>query len=482
MVTSYRVELAKTGRSGCRDTHCQKANVKIEKGDLRFGTLVEIKGQQSWFWKHWGCVTPKQLFNWKDVCGGDPALMDGLDELEPSLQEKVKRAVETLQIAPEDSLVVVARFKHHENDGDGQSSNPSPKKVKSYTALQDYGEAFMDEEANAPSNSNSPRVSTSTGRLQATKSTPDLRKSNDDGKGGKTSIKEKRGRGRPPLPEEIRANRDAKIQEQKSGRGRGRPPLTDEMRVARDAAIQEQNTGRGRGRPKKIHPGDNVYSEGSAPEVGSPLPTAPAKKKHPAHTIGVPSPAASTKGGRSKPTTATTTARSSAVNTPRVSGESTRATAGRASTRASAATSKSHSATDARSNNNSKSSLLNKVDTQGRTRKDHKPTKSSPLTNAESTEEEQKEADTEKRGTKRKKTAVQKVWTPVQKALATGFNWFWHEGSDEYYAMKMASYSTPNVSRGQKLHHSPSNISIPQKLRHYSSNLSRVSQKQKSHL
>ena len=53
MPTVYRVEEASSGRAVCRNTDSKTNNVKIEKGELRFGTLIEIHEHQSWQWKHW---------------------------------------------------------------------------------------------------------------------------------------------------------------------------------------------------------------------------------------------------------------------------------------------------------------------------------------------------------------------------------------------------------------------------------------------
>lgn len=35
------------------ETACKKANAKLQKGEPRFGTWVEIKEHGSWRWKHW---------------------------------------------------------------------------------------------------------------------------------------------------------------------------------------------------------------------------------------------------------------------------------------------------------------------------------------------------------------------------------------------------------------------------------------------
>jgi len=45
--------MARSGRAMCQNTECKHNNVKIEKGELRMGTLVTIKDQTTWKWKHW---------------------------------------------------------------------------------------------------------------------------------------------------------------------------------------------------------------------------------------------------------------------------------------------------------------------------------------------------------------------------------------------------------------------------------------------
>ena len=48
---AYKVELASTGRAGCRKDGCP---TKILKGELRVGFLVDFDGEhQSWKYKHW---------------------------------------------------------------------------------------------------------------------------------------------------------------------------------------------------------------------------------------------------------------------------------------------------------------------------------------------------------------------------------------------------------------------------------------------
>ncbi|KAK7952271.1 uncharacterized protein PG986_007999 [Apiospora aurea] len=112
---AYRVELAPTGWTVCHDSQCQRFEYKIPQGALRFGTWVDLPfmccGQ--WKWKHWGCVSGKQLQNLQaaiynsDGAGGDVydwAKIEGFDELAefPELQARVRRVVAQGHIDDED--------------------------------------------------------------------------------------------------------------------------------------------------------------------------------------------------------------------------------------------------------------------------------------------------------------------------------------------------------------------------------------------
>jgi serine/threonine-protein kinase ATR len=122
----YRIEVSPNNRAGCKDKVCKEAGVKITKGEIRFGSWVEIKEHGSWAWKHWGCVSGAQMLNLHEFCDkGDGTfdfdLIDGYDEMRqvgptppccvlaltcpsthPELQEKVRRCVEQSHIDPED--------------------------------------------------------------------------------------------------------------------------------------------------------------------------------------------------------------------------------------------------------------------------------------------------------------------------------------------------------------------------------------------
>ncbi|OTA05697.1 hypothetical protein A9Z42_0063910 [Trichoderma parareesei] len=104
----YRIEVSPNKRAGCTDTVCKQGEVKIQKGELRFGSWTVIKEHGSWRWKHWGCVSGSQLVNLQEACGGDHDnldfdAIDGFDELQDEeLKEKVKRCVRQGHIDPED--------------------------------------------------------------------------------------------------------------------------------------------------------------------------------------------------------------------------------------------------------------------------------------------------------------------------------------------------------------------------------------------
>ncbi|KAJ6780883.1 hypothetical protein PWT90_01925 [Aphanocladium album] len=119
------LEISPNNRAGCKDTVCKKDAVKITKGEIRFGTWVEIEERGSWSWKHWGCVSGDQMQRLHDQCAkGDDEWdfdeIDGYDELEANdeVQEKVRRCVKQAHIDAED-------FK-----GDPEKNKPGVKGIR----------------------------------------------------------------------------------------------------------------------------------------------------------------------------------------------------------------------------------------------------------------------------------------------------------------------------------------------------------------
>lgn len=47
------LEMSKGARAGCKNKECLENGVKIQKGELRFGTQVEFQEHQTWHWRHW---------------------------------------------------------------------------------------------------------------------------------------------------------------------------------------------------------------------------------------------------------------------------------------------------------------------------------------------------------------------------------------------------------------------------------------------
>ncbi|POS80812.1 protein kinase rad3 [Diaporthe helianthi] len=106
---TYRIEISPNNRAGCQDTLHKKEGVKIMKGEPRFGSWLEIGDHGSWRWKHWGCVSGKQLQNLReDICKGDNSydfdMIDGYDEINdhPEVQAKIRTAMIEGKIADED--------------------------------------------------------------------------------------------------------------------------------------------------------------------------------------------------------------------------------------------------------------------------------------------------------------------------------------------------------------------------------------------
>ncbi|KAI9790937.1 MAG: hypothetical protein M1833_001736 [Piccolia ochrophora] len=99
----YRVELSPNNRAGCKNKLCKDQGVKILKGEIRFATWVEIAERGgSWQYRHWGCVTPKQLDHLKGAIEGNFELFDGYDELPANEQAKMRRVLEQGHVDDED--------------------------------------------------------------------------------------------------------------------------------------------------------------------------------------------------------------------------------------------------------------------------------------------------------------------------------------------------------------------------------------------
>ncbi|GAD96752.1 hypothetical protein AOR_1_1440194 [Paecilomyces variotii No. 5] len=102
---TYRLEEASTGRAGCQNKECKDQKIKIAKGEFRLGTWVDNERFQSFFWRHWGCVTPKIVASLKetlDEANGDYSAVDGYDGISSENQAKVREAVEQGHVSDSD--------------------------------------------------------------------------------------------------------------------------------------------------------------------------------------------------------------------------------------------------------------------------------------------------------------------------------------------------------------------------------------------
>jgi hypothetical protein len=115
----------------------------IAKGELRFGSLVDFKGNTSLYvslpcslhvadaffrsaWRHWGCVTSKIISNMK-VQFEDPADLDGFEDLNDDDQERIRKAYEDGHVADED-VPESARKPEADVDDDDEEDDEKPKK------------------------------------------------------------------------------------------------------------------------------------------------------------------------------------------------------------------------------------------------------------------------------------------------------------------------------------------------------------------
>ncbi|ETN44166.1 uncharacterized protein HMPREF1541_10716 [Cyphellophora europaea CBS 101466] len=142
---TYRFEQAKTARAVCRNTACKKAEIKIQKGELRMGTLVTIKDHTSWHWKHWGCVTPLQIENLQYMLEGldlekddEMEVIDGWEDLTPENQEKLRQAIR------------VGHIDDSEWRGDPEFNRPGMKGINRRTPKKSPTKEDATEEAVGP--------------------------------------------------------------------------------------------------------------------------------------------------------------------------------------------------------------------------------------------------------------------------------------------------------------------------------------------
>jgi len=146
----YRVEVTKQGRAGCKGPKpCN--GTKIQKGELRVGTFVQIPSgggetRDSWQWRHWGCVTKKVLANLMN--SGPLEDLDGFEDIGDEYQEKMRKAWENGEVAPDDIPESAKKPKEGE-DTEAVGSSSSPVKDKK-AVKKKSAKAADDEEEPKP--------------------------------------------------------------------------------------------------------------------------------------------------------------------------------------------------------------------------------------------------------------------------------------------------------------------------------------------
>jgi len=119
----YRVEEASSGRAKCKGPKpCN--GTPIGKGELRLGSLVDFRGNNSWAWRRWGCTTKKIIENMKKSFESASEL-DGFDEISEANQEKLTAAWESGEVADED---IPESARKPEKDDEEEEETAKPKK------------------------------------------------------------------------------------------------------------------------------------------------------------------------------------------------------------------------------------------------------------------------------------------------------------------------------------------------------------------
>ncbi|CCM01220.1 uncharacterized protein FIBRA_03268 [Fibroporia radiculosa] len=125
--TGYRLEYSSSSKAKCNGPKPCKGT-KIEKEELRFGTLVDIKGNTSFSWRHWGCVTRQIIVNAKKSFD-DAEDLDGFEELTEEDQEKIRKAWAEGQVADEDIPDSARKPEGEDAEDDEDEGRPKKKKA-----------------------------------------------------------------------------------------------------------------------------------------------------------------------------------------------------------------------------------------------------------------------------------------------------------------------------------------------------------------
>lgn len=120
----YRVEYASSARSKCKGPKpC--SGTAILKGEMRLGSVIDVRGATSYVWRHWGCVTPKIISNIKNSVG-DVEDLDGFDDLKDDDKDRLRHAFEEGKVADAD-IPATAR-KPADEEGEKSKKKRAPAK------------------------------------------------------------------------------------------------------------------------------------------------------------------------------------------------------------------------------------------------------------------------------------------------------------------------------------------------------------------
>lgn len=134
----YKIEYSPNNRAACKGPKPCKGT-KLSTGEMRLGTVNEVKGHISWAYRHYGCTTSTVFNNMKKAYGA-ASEVEGFDQLKPEDQEKFTKAWDKGEVEPED---VPASAKAAEGE-EAPKKKPSRPRKKQKTS--DYGDDDDDEE------------------------------------------------------------------------------------------------------------------------------------------------------------------------------------------------------------------------------------------------------------------------------------------------------------------------------------------------
>ncbi|KAF9480965.1 zf-PARP-domain-containing protein [Pholiota conissans] len=139
--SGYRIEYATSNRAKCKGPKpC--GGTPITKGDMRFGTVVDIGGHANFAWRHWGCVTKKLIENMK-AKHDEASDLDGFEDLKDEDKAKIIKAWQDGEVADED-------IPDSARKPAGEEGEEKPKKTTKKATKKKADEAEDDDAEEAP--------------------------------------------------------------------------------------------------------------------------------------------------------------------------------------------------------------------------------------------------------------------------------------------------------------------------------------------